>query len=79
MCDVPLLSLCCRVEEEESLKAVLEMSKKEAVQGAVQGTPPTDNGNEDGLLGLNFGTSSEIDGLGGGWSEGEAEGCNHYS
>lgn len=56
-----------RVEEEESLKAVLEMSKKEAVQGAVQGTPPTDNGNEDGLLGLNFGTSSEIDGLGDPW------------
>lgn len=64
------MSLCCRVEEEESLKAVLEMSKKEAAQGAVQGTPPTDNGNEDDILGLNFGTSSDTDGLGGGWGTG---------
>lgn len=39
------------------------MSKKEAAKGAVRGTPPTDNGSEDDLLGLNFGTSSAIDGL----------------
>ena len=55
------------MEEEASLKAVLEMSKKEAVEGAVQETPPTNNGSGGDLLGLNFGTSSGIDGLDGGW------------
>lgn len=55
-----------RMEEEASLKAVLEMSKKDAVEGAVKETPPTDNGSGGDLLGLNFGTSIGIDGLDGG-------------
>ena len=38
-----------RMEEEANLKAVLEMSKKDAVEGAVQEAPPTDN--ESGLDG----------------------------
>ena len=61
---------CCvavlRMEEEASLKAVLEMSKKDAVEGVVKETPPTDNGSGVDLLGLNFGTSGGIDGLDGG-------------
>lgn len=55
------------MEEEESLKAVLELSKREAGEGVGQETPPTNNGSEGDLLGLNFGMGSGTDGLGGGW------------
>ena len=61
--------MCCRREEEESLKAVLELSKREAGEGeeqeAGQVDPPTDNGSDGDLLGLDFGVTSGTDGMAG--------------